>query len=115
MAFQEKDSSIKRPSPNREPRHRILIVCEGESTEPVYFKSFQHSVKNRLVHVEINDDSGVPKTLVERYGTPNYVGIAADWGPGPLFSLIIYYDEMDLIVEYWGVNIIPAERGVSQI
>ena len=56
-----------------------------------------------------------PKTLVERYGTPNYVGIAADWAPGPLFSLIIYYDDMDLIVEYWGVNIIPAERGVSQI
>lgn len=57
---------LARRGPRREPKHRILIVCEGEKTEPIYFKDLQHRFRNRLVHVEINDESGVPMTLVER-------------------------------------------------
>lgn len=44
----------------------LLVVCEGKVTEPQYIEAFRRDHANRLVRVEINDDSGVPKTLVER-------------------------------------------------
>lgn len=71
------------------------------------------NIKSIVTQQEWNAYS--PETLIERYGPPNYVGIAADWGPGPLFCLIMYFDAVDLIVEYSGDSIIPADRGVSQI
>lgn len=49
----------------REPRHRILAVCEGEVTEPEYLKGFGAWCKNALVDVEIAKERGVPLTLVE--------------------------------------------------
>jgi hypothetical protein len=59
------DRSIGRRGPTREPKRRILIVCEGEVTEPGYFRAFQHAVRNRRVHVEIARQHGVPMTIVE--------------------------------------------------
>jgi len=56
-----------------------------------------------------------PETLIERYGPPTRVDILADWGPGPFFSIQMYYDAMDLIIQYAGDGIIPAKRGVSEI
>lgn len=35
---QPNSSSLKRRAPTREPRARILIVCEGRKTEPTYFR-----------------------------------------------------------------------------
>jgi hypothetical protein len=37
------DASYRRRSGGREPRPVILIVCEGEKTEPSYFKAISHS------------------------------------------------------------------------
>jgi hypothetical protein len=54
-----------RRASTRDPKRRILIVCEGEATEPGYFKAFQHEVRNRLVHVEVSTETGVPRTVVE--------------------------------------------------
>jgi hypothetical protein len=59
------DRPIGRRGPTREPRHRILIVCEGRLTEPGYFKAFQHQMRNPRVHVEIARETGVPLTVVE--------------------------------------------------
>ena len=36
------DRSIKRRGPTRQPKRRILIVCEGEETERGYFEKLQH-------------------------------------------------------------------------
>lgn len=55
----------RRKPPYRDPRFRILIVCEGALTEPAYFKAFQHEMKNRRVHVELPDEPGVPLTVVK--------------------------------------------------
>jgi hypothetical protein len=44
----------------------VLVVCEGQKTEPLYVRAFARAVRNPLVHVEIDDRGGVPKTLVER-------------------------------------------------
>jgi hypothetical protein len=59
------DFPIKRRGPSREPKHRILVVCEGEKTEPQYFRDLQHHVRNPRVHVQPHGPAGVPKTVVE--------------------------------------------------
>jgi hypothetical protein len=59
------DRSIERRGPSRQPKTRILIVCEGRVTERQYFRAFQHQVKNSRVHVEVAKETGVPLTVVE--------------------------------------------------
>jgi hypothetical protein len=56
---------LRRRGPTREPKQRILIVCEGEETERGYFKSFQHEVRNPRVHVEVAGETGKPLEAVE--------------------------------------------------
>lgn len=60
--FQE----LRRREPHREPRRRVLIVCEGGVTEAGYFRDLRAAFRNPLVEVEIDYKGGVPKTLVER-------------------------------------------------
>jgi RloB-like protein len=57
---------LQRRPPRREPKQRILIICEGRVTEAGYFKDLRRAFRNPLVEVEIDDQKGVPKTLVER-------------------------------------------------
>jgi hypothetical protein len=49
-----------------------------------------------------------PETLIERYGPPTRVDFGVDWGPYVSFAMQIYYDELDLIIQYYGDNIIPG-------
>lgn len=61
-----------RRAPFLEPKPTILIVCEGQVTEPEYFRGFQKACRNPRVEIRIADAHGVPKTLVEaakRYKT----------------------------------------------
>jgi RloB-like protein len=53
-----------RRAPFRDPRRRILIVCEGEKTEPDYFEQFAEFHKNSLVKVELAKAQGVPLSIV---------------------------------------------------
>ena len=57
---------LNRRQPFRAPRRRILVVCEGKKTEPLYFRALIREEALKLVEVVIDDKSGVPKTLVER-------------------------------------------------
>lgn len=50
---------------SRKPRKRILVVCEGEVTEPQYLDQFRRSKRNHLVVLEISREHGVPRTLVD--------------------------------------------------
>jgi hypothetical protein len=65
MPRRDDERSIKRRGPTRQPKHRILVVCEGKKTEPLYFKHFQHHVRNQRVHVEPIGPAGVPMSVVE--------------------------------------------------
>lgn len=56
-----------------------------------------------------------PDVLIKRYGIPSRVDFIADWGPGPFFAMQMYFDAMDLIVQYSGDNIIPSQKGSSQV
>ena len=40
-------------------------MCEGEVTEPVYLRMFQHAVRNPRVHVATHGPAGVPISVVE--------------------------------------------------
>ena len=48
----------------RTPRRRILVVCEGEVTEPEYIEGFRRWCRNPLVEVIVAPEHGVPTTLV---------------------------------------------------
>ena len=65
MARHHDDRTIQRRGPSRQPKIRILVVCEGKKTEPLYLKRFQHHVRNQRVHVEPLGPAGVPLTVVQ--------------------------------------------------
>lgn len=61
-----KRRSARRPhGATREPLPIILVVTEGECTEPEYLRGFQNAVKNPRVIVETHGGKGSPKSLVE--------------------------------------------------
>jgi len=64
MARRHDDRSIRRSGPSRQPKVRILVVCEGEKTEPLYLKELQHHVRNQRVHIKPLGIAGVPITVV---------------------------------------------------
>jgi hypothetical protein len=45
-----------------------------------------------------------PETLIKRYGTPSRVDIGIDWGPSILFTMTLYFNDIDLIVDYSSTN-----------
>jgi hypothetical protein len=54
----------RRP-PFRDPKPTILVVSEGEVTEPEYIHGVERAYRNPRVTVEVAPEHGVPKTLVE--------------------------------------------------
>jgi hypothetical protein len=53
----------RRP-PFRPPRPRILVVCEGEVTEPEYLRAFQAACRNPRVDILIHPVRSIPSNLV---------------------------------------------------
>lgn len=49
----------------REPRRRLLVVCEGSRTEPQYIRGFERHVRNATVEIEIPSEHGDPRRVVE--------------------------------------------------
>lgn len=47
-------------------RKRILVVCEGEVTEPAYLRAFSNARRNSGVEVAIHGPGGDPVTLVDK-------------------------------------------------
>lgn len=50
-------------------RERILVVCEGEKTEPNYFRSIQKELPQHIVELEICGEGFNTLTLVEKAQT----------------------------------------------
>lgn len=63
---QRKIDDHKRQKAFKEPRKSILIVCEGEKTEPIYFKALKETLRLIMVDVEIVGEGGAPITVVNR-------------------------------------------------
>lgn len=49
----------------RDPKPVILVVTEGEVTEPEYLRGYESACRNARVNIEFGPEHGVPKTLVE--------------------------------------------------
>lgn len=56
-----------------------------------------------------------PETLITRYGEPSRVDFALDWGPRSFFDMVMRFDRVELIAEYTGYDIIPRQKGSSQV
>src|SRR4051812_27041969 len=56
---------LSRQGPRIAPRPRILVVCEGEVTEPEYLRALKNHHRVQTVEVEIIRHKGVPKSVVE--------------------------------------------------
>jgi hypothetical protein len=56
----------KRQEKTREVRVYFLIVCEGEKTEPNYFKSFKTNVKSFVLTIDTLGEGSNTKDLVKR-------------------------------------------------
>lgn len=55
-----------RRAPFREPKPVILIVCEGEKTEPQYLRGFERQCRNARLVIQIAPEHGIaPKALVD--------------------------------------------------
>ena len=65
--FERTGSTYDRRSRSIVPVKRILIVCEGEETEPNYFKSLKEYLKlPPLINVKIVERGGAPINLVNK-------------------------------------------------
>ncbi len=63
---QRKIDDYERREAFKEPRKSILIVCEGEKTEPIYFNALKDRLRMAMVDVEIVGEGGAPITVVNR-------------------------------------------------
>jgi len=61
---QRKIDDLNRRKAFKEPRKSILIVCEGEKTEPIYFNSLKSKLRLAMVEVEIVGEGAAPITVV---------------------------------------------------
>jgi hypothetical protein len=64
-ARRNRDRRPGRRPPFRDPKPTILIVSEGERTEPEYLRGFAKAYRNSRVTIQIAPEHGVPRTLVE--------------------------------------------------
>jgi len=49
-----KPENLRRRKPIKSPRKTILIVCEGEKTEPLYFKAFRRELRLSTIEVVVD-------------------------------------------------------------
>lgn len=60
-------ASLQRKVGRRTPKKRVLVVSEGEKTEPQYLKLINHRTRKSLVELVLIDEPATsPKKLVER-------------------------------------------------
>ncbi len=59
------ERDYRRKAARRDPKFRILVVCEGKVTEPEYLEAFRLEVRNQRVHIEVAGGHGAPVRVVE--------------------------------------------------
>jgi len=65
-------SKLKRREHNRSRYEKILIVCEGEKTEPNYFSDARSYYKLNTVNVEVRGDMGSDPMSLVRFAKKRY-------------------------------------------
>lgn len=67
-----RSSDLSRRRPFREPYAKVLIVCEGEKTEPNYFNELKDYYRLNSANVRITGDCGSGPISVVRYAIELY-------------------------------------------
>ncbi len=57
---------LQRRGPEREPYDRVLILCEGEKTEPSYFRSLVDQFRLSTANIDVAASGSDPRSLVNR-------------------------------------------------
>jgi hypothetical protein len=65
MSRRDRIRPLGRRDPFREPKSIILVICEGQCTEPQYLTGLKRACRNSRVFVKIADEHGTPYTLVD--------------------------------------------------
>jgi hypothetical protein len=71
-----------RRRPFRTPKRRLLVVCEGEITEPQYFRGLERFLRDATLSIEIPPERGEPKNLVEVAKKFNSAAVQDAWRSG---------------------------------
>ncbi|MCY3727758.1 MAG: RloB family protein [Nitrospira sp.] len=66
MGKRTQGNSLTRRQYVREPYDKVLIVCEGEKTEPNYFKGLKNHLRLKTANVAIVGEGATPAKIVER-------------------------------------------------
>lgn len=66
MGRRTQGNSLTRRKYVREPYDKVLIVCEGEKTEPNYFKGLKNHLRLKTANVAIVGEGATPAKIVER-------------------------------------------------
>ncbi|MCL5974826.1 MAG: RloB family protein [Gammaproteobacteria bacterium] len=64
--------SLKRRQAKREAYKKILIVCEGEKTEPNYFEDVREHYQLNTVNVEVRGDCGSDPVSIIKFAKQRY-------------------------------------------
>ena len=64
MAGRRPRQQLTRRGPEREPYDRVLIVCEGKRTEPLYFEDLAAHFRLSTANVVITGEGADPRTVV---------------------------------------------------
>ncbi len=65
MRKRDRERRTARRAPYKDSKPLILVVTEGEVTEPEYLDGFKKAAKNPRVEIKVVGGAGVPKTIVE--------------------------------------------------
>ncbi len=57
---------LSRRGPQREPKRRFILYCEGSNAERDYFNTLKRSFGFTLIEIEINRGVGVPRTVADK-------------------------------------------------
>lgn len=67
MSKRRSSAARRRNVGRREPRKRVVVVCEGSKTEPKYLRMLNARSRDALIELEIVDEAATnPKSLVDR-------------------------------------------------
>lgn len=60
-------AALKRRAPKREPYERVLIVCEGQRTEPIYFNGLRDHYALSSANIAVTPADGSDPVSIVRY------------------------------------------------
>ena len=59
-------ASLRRRGPTREPKQRFTIICEGQNTEPAYFRALQATIQDARIEMVIAHVGSMAMTIAQK-------------------------------------------------